>query len=173
MFMGKLGTERSFIVMPRGVKDFHLPTDLLGLTPAQFDPNRSDDNLVAALGPACNKIRTAMQKLGPFRVSIDATQKQADGSTQTAQTLNYNDADLIALLETWIDANEAAKNFHAIHFANVDAELNLPNGTAKRLIAQAGKKHFLKPAYDGALTIKFELDEEAYSRSLARLNVLP
>lgn len=64
LFIGKLGKGRNFIVIPRGCEDFHLPTDLLGLTPATFDPNRGDRNLNAALGPACRKITKAMQKLG-------------------------------------------------------------------------------------------------------------
>jgi predicted nucleotide-binding protein len=60
LFMGALGRERVFFVMPRGQKDLHLPSDLLGITPATFNPGRRDKNLKAALGPASNQIRDAI-----------------------------------------------------------------------------------------------------------------
>ena len=62
MFVGLLGKEKNFIVMPKSQKDLHLPTDLVGLNPAVYDPVRRDGNLTAALGPACNAIRSAIQK---------------------------------------------------------------------------------------------------------------
>jgi len=64
LFLGKLGKDRSFFILPKNQPDFHLPTDLIGLTPAIFDLDRSDNNLIAALGPTCNPIRRAIQKLG-------------------------------------------------------------------------------------------------------------
>ena len=64
LFIGTLGRERNFMVLPTRVADFHLPTDLLGLTPSTFVADRPDGNLMAALGPACNKIRRAIRKLG-------------------------------------------------------------------------------------------------------------
>lgn len=42
LFIGRLGRERSFIIIPSGHEDFHIPTHLLGLTPATYDPNRVD-----------------------------------------------------------------------------------------------------------------------------------
>jgi hypothetical protein len=65
LFIGKLGMERSFFITPTGQVDFHLPTDLIGVKPATFDPLRSDGNLLAALGPTCNQIRRTIQRLGP------------------------------------------------------------------------------------------------------------
>jgi len=62
LFIGRFGRERSFIVIPRDVQGFHLPTDLLGLTMESFDPNRQDHNLKAALGPACNHIANMLKK---------------------------------------------------------------------------------------------------------------
>ncbi len=63
LFVGRLGRKRTFIISPRG-SDLHLPSDLLGLTSVTYDPDRSDDNLVAALGPASRKIRSAMRAQG-------------------------------------------------------------------------------------------------------------
>lgn len=61
--IGKLGRERNYIVMPEDNTKLHLPTDLLGLEPAKYDPNRSDRNLNAALGPACSQISRAIQQM--------------------------------------------------------------------------------------------------------------
>jgi len=72
MFIARLGPERSFLLTPRSAPDLHLPTDLLGLTPATYDDSRQDKNTVAALGTACNKIRRSMQRLGPVAAGTDS-----------------------------------------------------------------------------------------------------
>jgi hypothetical protein len=61
LFMGKLGRDRVFLVQPRGVTDLHLPTDLAGITVLDYEPNRSDQNMTAALGNACHQIRLRMR----------------------------------------------------------------------------------------------------------------
>src|SRR5260221_13672109 len=43
LFIGRLGRQRSFIMMPKGVSDFHLPTDLLGINIATFQPPSQSD----------------------------------------------------------------------------------------------------------------------------------
>lgn len=58
--IGLLGPKRSFMITPQ-MQNLRIPSDLSGINAATFDPNRSDKDLVAALGPACNKIRTAMK----------------------------------------------------------------------------------------------------------------
>jgi CRP/FNR family cyclic AMP-dependent transcriptional regulator len=40
LFMGALGRARTFLLVPRGVK-LKIPSDLLGLTPLDFDPTTS------------------------------------------------------------------------------------------------------------------------------------
>jgi predicted Zn-dependent protease len=63
LFIGRLGRERVFFVVPSGT-DMHIPTDLLGVTPGKFDPRREDGKLQAATGPVCNQIRNQVKKLG-------------------------------------------------------------------------------------------------------------
>ncbi|MEQ9490889.1 MAG: nucleotide-binding protein [Alphaproteobacteria bacterium] len=62
LFIGKLGRERVFMVRPRDIQDFHLPTDLLGITAATYRSDREDDNISAAVGPACSQIQSAIAK---------------------------------------------------------------------------------------------------------------
>jgi hypothetical protein len=73
LFVGARGRDRAFFVMPRVTEPIHLPSDLSGLGPLTYAPNRSDDNLLAALGPACNRIRRAIgAKAGTRRPLLSA-----------------------------------------------------------------------------------------------------
>ena len=64
MFIGRLGRERTFIVFNRD-KDLKLPSDLAGVTMADYG-DRRDGNLVAALGPPSTRIRYAIKSHGTF-----------------------------------------------------------------------------------------------------------
>jgi len=63
LFIGSLSKERCFIIKPRGI-DLHFPTDLLGLTPADFEGNRSDNDLTQAVNAPCNKVKKEILRLG-------------------------------------------------------------------------------------------------------------
>ena len=65
LFVGRLGRERSFILIPDNVKDLHIPTDLIGMTPAVYEAGRSDSNLQAGTAPACHTISETMKRAGP------------------------------------------------------------------------------------------------------------
>lgn len=60
LFVGCLGRHRVFLVAPRGTPDLKIPTDLLGLQPANYDPARAATDARAALGAACNEIRDSI-----------------------------------------------------------------------------------------------------------------
>jgi CRP/FNR family transcriptional regulator, cyclic AMP receptor protein len=62
MFIGRIGRHRSFLVEPRG-EEIKLPSDLSGITVLPYRYDSSD--LAAAMGPACNRIRTIIRELGP------------------------------------------------------------------------------------------------------------
>jgi hypothetical protein len=68
LFIGRLGRERAFIIMPDGAMDLHLPSDLAGISTATFAKPENPRLLVAALGAACNKVRRAIQQ---FNTSDD------------------------------------------------------------------------------------------------------
>lgn len=57
LFMGKLGKNKVYFVSPKSTSDFHLLSDLSGISYGQYNSKREDDNLNAALGPFCNKVK--------------------------------------------------------------------------------------------------------------------
>lgn len=63
LFVGSLGKDRCYIVKPRG-EDLHIPTDLLGLEPADYQAERTDSNLAAAVNAPCTLIRSRIEELG-------------------------------------------------------------------------------------------------------------
>ncbi len=56
LFVGKLGKKKVFFIMPKDIKDLHLPTDLAGITPGTYDHNVTENELLSSLGPFCNKV---------------------------------------------------------------------------------------------------------------------
>ncbi len=60
LFIGRYGKGRNFIIAPRGVPEFKLPTDFLGLTLADYDPARLSNHPQAAVGAACTSILNSM-----------------------------------------------------------------------------------------------------------------
>jgi hypothetical protein len=57
LFIGKLGKEKVFFIIPQAEDNFHLPTDLTGVTGGTYNSKREDGNIKAALGPFCNQVR--------------------------------------------------------------------------------------------------------------------
>lgn len=64
-FMGRLGRERAILMEPRG-EEVSLPTDLSGIMtiPYKYVDGKG---LAAAMGPACNRLRSLINGLGVFR----------------------------------------------------------------------------------------------------------
>jgi CRP/FNR family cyclic AMP-dependent transcriptional regulator len=63
LFIGRIGSKRSFLVEPRG-EEVKLPSDLFGITTVPYRYT-GPENLVSALGPACTCIRNIIKELGP------------------------------------------------------------------------------------------------------------
>lgn len=78
LFIGKLGKFRTFFIIPEGTgSSFKLPSDLIGVNALTYDSR--NNNLLSALGPACNQIRKSIKSLGKRDDSkIDIIQTQRD-----------------------------------------------------------------------------------------------
>lgn len=70
LFIGTLGKDRCFIVKPRN-EELHLPTDLLGLSPADYEGNRSDDDLTSAVNHPCVLIKKEIAERGLISENLD------------------------------------------------------------------------------------------------------
>lgn len=86
LFIGRLGKARSFILLPRGQKDFHLPTDLIGVTPGEYEANRADENVQAATGPVCHQIREAIKKLGSLSTQNNSSPQNLQANEKTIES---------------------------------------------------------------------------------------
>jgi hypothetical protein len=150
LFVGRLGREKNFIVLPRGCEDnFHLPTDLLGVTPL-YESNRQDGNLRAALGPACSKMTKAIEKLGHFISVAPAPPLEAP-----TLSVNYSEGDKKAILASWMGERPASLNTRIIHFAEVDRELKLEPGTTKKYIKEIAARWNYASEHEGEQTVLF------------------
>lgn len=63
LFMGGIGRERTFLILPRGI-DVKIPTDLLGLTPIEYQVG-DDATLTARIAPVCTELRRLILHSGP------------------------------------------------------------------------------------------------------------
>lgn len=105
LFIGSLSRERCFIVKPRDI-EMHLPTDLLGLTPADFDGNRSDSDLTQAVNTPCIKIKKEISRLGLASEDTNIIQAR---TKKTGFDYNVGDSEhrlLLAIFEQGIHLTE-------------------------------------------------------------------
>ncbi len=151
LFIGKLGKQRCFIVMPDEPK-VTLPSDLAGVTPATFNSTRDDS--AAAVGPACHKIREAIQKHGFY------SGKESNENIPINEYDNYDEGDKRTLLEDFIE-NNPDEGPHK--FTDIDHKLGLEPGTAKKYMAIiiAGKPDF-KIKSQGSNLISFTFSPNIY-----------
>ncbi|KQN27235.1 hypothetical protein ASF00_12885 [Sphingomonas sp. Leaf34] len=136
LFAGRLGQERCFIITPRNSDDLHLPTDLLGITPAEYDADRQDKNLVAALGAACNRIRKSIKQLGtrePEPAAISEPVAADEG-------LIDDENDCVSIIESWFGGRSSSDNTSVMRFNEIDSILKLKPGSARLYIEKAGAK---------------------------------
>jgi len=70
LFIGRLGVERCFIIIPDHVTNLRLPTDLMGVLPVQYDANRADKNWLAATDSVCMQIRAKLYAIKSFQDAI-------------------------------------------------------------------------------------------------------
>jgi len=97
LFVGRLGKDRSFILMPdlmhNEQSELHLPTDLIGMTPGKYETDRADGSFQAATGPVCHQIGQVIADLGSVSQSSNTDQApQSRDQGTKAQTTEAEQA---------------------------------------------------------------------------------
>lgn len=148
LFIGRLGQERSFIITPQHSENVHLPTDLIGMQPLNYD--KSHPNITGSLGPACTQVQRAIN---------DVLSKVATKDTLVQNQVQpvMNEGDIIALLESWWPKREEmVPDDVTVHFAKLDKELSMPPGSTKQYIDRVAKRKSFKCISAGDLLAVYE-----------------
>lgn len=110
LFTGRLGRDRVFVVAQTCQEQLRLPSDLDGVTRAQFDwpPERRLDpkyhsELHSALGPAVNEIRAAIHSKG---FQEDAFNPLSGGMIFILRLLNEHGRSLRGIAALWSEFNQ-------------------------------------------------------------------
>ncbi len=88
IFIGRMGVNRCFIVSPSPPSEFRVPSDLEGVNILVYNPNRTDDNLNAALGPGCNRVRNIISSFDiTKRVHNDLSSSKYESHVPLGQSI--------------------------------------------------------------------------------------
>jgi Predicted nucleotide-binding protein containing TIR-like domain len=153
LFLGALGPDRTFALMPQADPNLQLPSDLAGVLIGAYDPHHP--NLQAALGPVCNAILKRMSML-PFqpRASTAAFANLSEAAGAIMQSIAAS-----ATRQVSVIASTAAAAIPSVF------EHSLPPGTVRLGIQIVNPDHPLASALPG------HWPEDA-RRSLKRLHAL-
>ncbi|MDP9191064.1 MAG: nucleotide-binding protein [Acidobacteriota bacterium] len=67
IFIGHLGSERCFVLVPRNRTNLRLPSDLEGYSPIEYDATQAKNDPEAAVFSACMRVRLAIDRMERLR----------------------------------------------------------------------------------------------------------
>jgi hypothetical protein len=85
LFMGRLGRERTFVLHQAGAQ-MKMPSDLAGVTMAQYEWPRNDGEHRGAVGAACDTIREVIQALGVSEAKVARDIRDIRTRQESAET---------------------------------------------------------------------------------------
>ena len=146
LFIGRLGRERCFIVMPHDPGRLHLPSDLSGISIGTFEQGRL--NLAAALAPVASQIRRSIRDLGnhdvaqPFDVRVLEELALSQTRLTSALSSSSRSDDELWLSELCSIAHASAQRIINVALRNA-AELYLSYLTVDSETPNTLKAHYL------------------------------
>jgi hypothetical protein len=147
LFIGTLGPEKCFVVRPDNFPEMHLPSDLIGYTTASYKTDRQDKKVLAAIGPACNKIRRQLREAE--LLTREATAPAAASAVETALlTHRYR-----------LYFNPQQQRWKAMRFGEGGQILEGNNGNEHLWRIARGKLELVQ--LDGAVHSRFTFDPKA------------
>ena len=154
LFMGRLGIEKCFILKARGEPRLHLPTDLMGLQPLEFNADRSDKNVLAALGPAAHSLRGIFSKFQ--KVDLGITAVAATSEPEKKRNLER----YLTIWNSEVLANDRQKARKGLAMNVAEDDTGQDYETVTRLLA------FIETVCDAAT--RGELDSTALDEQLGK-----
>lgn len=152
LFMGRLGRSRTFIVHQSG-SGLKIPTDLSGVTTAQYYWPRDDNNYESAVGAACDSIRRAIRDLGfseeKASKRIQEVAKEQQRQKQEIDALSFLVSHFIPLYE--IQHMEKLANGEPFPFSMHEG--------FERELRHLSELHFITKNYDFKITEMPEKDD--------------
>jgi tetratricopeptide (TPR) repeat protein len=95
LFVGRLGRQRSFIFLPSDHRNLRVPSDLVGMTPALYESDRSDAEPVPATAVACGQVLRRIKDLW----SGGEPEPAASRSEDDERTIERRSADASEVVE--------------------------------------------------------------------------
>ncbi|MEO7993923.1 MAG: nucleotide-binding protein [bacterium] len=146
LFAGQIGIDRCLILADSNLT--HTASDLQGLTVEHFDPKSK--NLSSAIGPGCTGLLRVIKSRGQKDTAPISPTSQA-----TAQRKPMSDPDILIALRGWVAKQGSLWNPPLAVFAEVDSQLGLPEGSAKRLLIEAAKYYSYTASVVGEDSVYF------------------
>lgn len=181
LFIGALGKDRCFIVRPRNI-DLHLPTDLLGITPADYEAERSDGDVAAAVNHACVLVKRKIAQLGLLQPG-DCAPQLMPISPRHEFPVKKSDHYLLAQLAgtvtryrggaslSYIESNRSNRNSHAPYNLDVSAIRLERGGYVERKIEvdRDGDEYYAYSITDHGVEELLRLDEQLATEGETRV----
>jgi hypothetical protein len=114
LFIGSIGKERCFIVKARNT-DLHFPSDLLGITPTDYEPNRSDDDLTSSLTYAATQIKREIADKGAYEEIKTSKVHKIDINDALSEVSDSDLYILGILLDSYNNDVEGCTSHHLCH----------------------------------------------------------
>lgn len=144
LFIGSIGKDRCFIVKPRNV-DLHFPSDLLGITPTDYEPERTDNDLVSALNYASTQIKREINEKGLLSLTIQQKKQQININENLAE---ISDSDFMVMGSLLESMNESLSGCASWSLANDLNQLGMGGPKLQLAIIKLERNGLIQRAND-------------------------